>query len=73
MNWILIISLLTSLNTGLLMWMLARGDTRGWYLSLFVAQPLWFALILTTQAWGLIPLSSWMTYVAVKGVRRRLA
>ena len=73
MNWVLIISLLTSVNTGLLMWMLARGDTRGWYLSLFVAQPLWVLLIVTTQAWGLAPLTTWMTYVAVKGIRRHRA
>jgi hypothetical protein len=65
----LVISTLTSVNTGIYMWMLSRGDTRGWYLSLF-AQFLWAALIWQTEAWGLIPLSAWLLYVALKGVRR---
>ena len=65
----LVVSTLVSINTGIYMWMLANGDGRGWYGSL-MSQGLWWTLIFVTQAWGLVPLSGWLTYVAIRGLRR---
>ena len=69
---VLVISAFTSLNTGVYMWMLSRGDTRGWYLSVLAQVP-WWAITVLTGAWGLLPLNLWLFYVSIRGVKRHRA
>ncbi len=65
----LIVSAITALGTGTMMYLLSQHDRRGWYVSL-VNQLLWVTLIFVTGAWGLLPLTLWMTFVAIRGLRR---
>jgi nicotinamide riboside transporter PnuC len=46
----------TSAGTLLAMWLAGNGDKRAWIVGL-LNQGLWFALIFTTDTYGLLPLA----------------
>lgn len=64
-----ILSLATSAFTLLAMWLIARKDWRGWAVGLG-NQLLWLALIVATQAWGLLLLMSALVVLYTRALVR---
>ena len=65
----LTIQLLTSALTFLGMWLAGRKDWRGWLVGL-VNQVCWLAVIVTTDAWGILPLSVGLTVIYTRNLVR---
>ena len=63
------VTLLTSVVTLVVMWLLGKKDKRGWLLSI-ANQSLWFWSIWLTKAWGFIPLEVMIIVIAVRSYRR---
>ena len=61
------LSVVVSVGTVLAMYLLADRRRSGWLVSLG-NQPLWFAITVMTEAWGLMMLNVLMTAIAVKGL-----
>lgn len=65
----LAIQLATSALTFLGMWLAGRKDWRGWAVGL-ANQVLWLAVIVTTDAWGILPLSVGLTVIYARNLAR---
>ena len=63
------LSLLASVGTILSMWLLSGRHRSGWYVSLG-NQVVWAAFMVSTEAWGLIPLNLIMVGLAIRGVKK---
>ncbi len=65
---ILFLSLYTSVLTGIMMWLLGNKKRAGWAVSMG-NQINWVVLAVVTHAYGLLPLTALMTFLAIKGWR----
>lgn len=65
---VLILSGVTALLTAVMMWGLAHKKRWAWWVSL-ANQGNWAAFAILTHGYLMLPLTAWLTYTAIKGLR----